>query len=109
MTTAKSAVLPFVAGVSARQEVANRWKGGMGLTAYAAAGATVNIRGANKQGVPAAETVLVATLAPAVGNTWIDVQANIVCYWDYLWFDVSAAASAGYLTISGNDNFNRGL
>jgi hypothetical protein len=103
MSAAHTANLQF-AGTSARQEHLNRWKGGMSLLAYFAAGATVNIRGSSKQGATAAETTLIATLAPAAGNSFLDVQANLVNYWDYLWVDVSAAAGPGYLTISGNNN-----
>jgi hypothetical protein len=42
---------------------------------------------------------------PAAGNSFLDSQANIVCYWDYLWVTVTGVGSGGgYLTISANTN-----
>jgi hypothetical protein len=105
MSAAHTANIPFPAAGLAAQEHCNRWKGGMSLAAYAAAGATVTITGSSKQGAAAAERVAVASLVPAAGNSFLDSQANIVCYWDYLWVTVTGAGSGGgYLTISANTN-----
>jgi len=109
MSTPKTATINFAAGATADQEHLNRWKGGMSVAAYAAAGATVTIKGSSKQGASAAEQVAVASLVPAAGNSFLDSQANIVCYWDYLHITVSGAgAGGGYVTISGNDSTRTG-
>lgn len=107
MSSSRTAIINY-AGNTTRAEHLNRWKGATSLLAYFAAGATVTIKGSSKQGATDAECALVATLTPAAGNSFLDSQANIVCFWDYLWITVTGATGSGYVTISSNDN-TRGL
>jgi hypothetical protein len=109
MSGTRTAIVNYAANQT-RQEHINRWKGGLGVIASFPAGATVTIRGSSKQGAPDAECVPVAILAPAAGNSFVDVQANLVVFWDYLWIAVTGASGAGgYISLSSSDGARGGL
>lgn len=113
----RSAILPEVGNrLRAGTRMVNRWKGGTSFSAWilctgATGNATVTIYGSTSEDAetfPGKMTV-VATLSPnaaAAGDTVgaIDVSANVIEYWDYLWYEVTGSVNiaAVELTIAGS-------
>jgi hypothetical protein len=120
------------AGALARtSRTTNPFKGGMSLMGWAkgsgaAAGVTFNVYGSSDDGTPVgtgqqgdgnsqitddtSKQTLICTLHPTTSSTGatgcIDVQANVVCYWDYLFVEAvspEGTTIATELTISGAD------
>jgi len=120
------------AGTFARtSRITNPFKGGMSVMGWAkgsgaAAGVTFNVYGSSDDGTPqgtgqqgdgkaqvtddTSKQTLICTVHPTTASTGatgcIDVQANVVCYWDYLYVEAVTAegsTTATELTISGAD------
>lgn len=97
--------------------MANRWKGGASFAAWilctgATGSCTVTIYGSTSEDAETSpgKMTVVATLSPtaaAAGNTVgaIAVSANVVEFWDYLWYEVTSSTNIAQveITIAGAD------
>lgn len=92
--------------------ITNKWKDGMGIMAFvlatgATGSCTVNVYGSNSLDADTAtgKQTLVCTLSPNATSNGSTVGANdvvptILCYWDFLFFEVVSSVNVASVEIS---------
>lgn len=131
MSNSRTTRFKQVGALARTSRITNQWKGGMSVMGWAkssgvAAGITFNVYGSSDDGTrvgtgqmgdgnpqmtdDTSKQTLVCTVHPTSGSVGaagvIDVQANVVCYWDYLYVEgvtLEGTTIATELTISGAD------